>query len=88
VTPRERLDAIEARMHAAAASSPASAATWWAARSRLTEKDVPDLVAFARAVLDAADAVEAPIKGPLPPSRVVANRVIRALADEHLGVER
>lgn len=47
--------------------------------------DMHALIAFARAVLDAAEAAEAPIRGPLPPSRVVPTRVLYSLADEHLG---
>ena len=47
--------------------------------------DMHALIAFARAVLDVADAAEVPIKGPLPPSRLVPTRVLFNLADEHLG---
>lgn len=81
MTPRERLDAIEARKVAAATSSTATATEWWAARSRLAEKDVPDLLAFARVVLDAAD-------GATERGVFVTPGTLRRLADEHLGAER
>ena len=56
-----------------------------AALSIIESGVVDDLVDFARAVLDAAAAAEAPIRGPLPPSRLVPTRTLHALADEHLG---
>ena len=80
MTPRERLDAIEALLATAAASSTAAANEWWAARSRLAEKDVPALVAFARAVLDTAD-------GATGRGVFVMPGTLRRLADEHLGGE-